>query len=239
MVKIIKYISTMVLFFICMNSYAAPHEYKAIYSLTLKGIEFANSEHKIEYNDEHKHWCLNTTSYTVSIFSLKEDYREENSCFNFNDSKYENDKTNSPQKNDYLSTKKYIFKRIKSNRQEKIVSEMKKGVLVSIFNDEHVEYDENSKIDRLVAQMFGYVLKKISVSDKGRQRIYNFENMGETNIKSIFGDTKVIKIKKTILNNKRSTITWYSTERNYLPLMIEQYRLDKLMFKATLIEYKE
>ena len=87
--------------------------------------------------------------------------------------------------------------------------------------------------------MFGYVLKEISVSDKGRQRIYNFENMGETNIKSIFGDTKAIKIKKTILNNKRSTITWYSTERNYLPLMIEQYRLDKLMFKATLIEYKE
>ena len=222
MKKIISIICATVFFFISMNSYAAPHEYKAIYSLTLKGIEFANSEHKIEYIDEHEHWCLNTISYTVSIFSLKEDDREENSCFNFNDSKYENDKVNLPQKNDFLSTKKYIFKRIRSNKQEKVTSEMKKGILVSIFNDEHVEYDENSKIDRLVAQMFGYVLKKISVSDKGRQRVYNFENMGETNIKSIFGDTRVIKIKKTISNNKRSTITWYSTERNYLPLMIEQ-----------------
>ena len=61
-------------------SYSEPHQYKAVYSFSLKGIEFANSEHNLTYDKNIDEWCINTISYTVNIFSLKEDTRTENSC---------------------------------------------------------------------------------------------------------------------------------------------------------------
>ena len=45
------------------------------------------------------------------------------------------------------------------------------------------------------------------------------------------------KTKKHIVNNKRSSLIWYSIEKNYIPVVIEQYRFDKLMFRATLKSY--
>ena len=62
--------------------------------------------------------------------------------------------------------------------------------------------------------------------------------MGDNKIKTIFGDTNVRIVKKNILDSKRSSLTYYSTDNNYVPVMIEQYRLDKLMFRATLENYE-
>ena len=47
------------------------------------------------------------------------------------------------------------------------------------------------------------------------------------------------KFKKDIVDNKRSSLIWYSIDNNYLPVMIEQYRLDKLMFRATLKSFED
>ena len=108
---IVKYI----IIFLCMSpilSYSEPHQYKAVYSFSLKGIEFANSEHNLTYDKNRDEWCINTISYTVNIFSLKEDTRTENSCFTFH--KTNNKDLNIPLLNGYLGFKSYHFERIRS-----------------------------------------------------------------------------------------------------------------------------
>ena len=227
----------MLLIILPLSSYSDPHEYKATYGLSSKGIEFANSEHNLFYNKDKNQWCINTVSYTVSIFSLIEDTRNEASCFSFTEKNY-NDDTSIPVEGGYLTFKSYSFERIRSEKQERVLSKMQKDNLVSTFNEEHKTFDKISKLDRLTAQMFGYTLNMIDISDKGRERQYNFEHIGDDNINTIFGDTKVKIMKKHIMNNKRSSLIWYSVEKNYVPVVIEQYRFDKLMFRATLKSYE-
>ena len=111
--------------------------------------------------------------------------------------------------------------------------------VVSTLDEKDVRYDDNSKLDRLTAQIFGYALNEISINDKGRERKYTFRHIRDDKIKTIFGDTNVKIIKKDIVNNKRSSLIWYSIDNNYLPVMIEQYRLDKLMFRATLKSFED
>lgn len=231
-----KFVLILLLITLPLSSYSDPHEYKATYGLSSKGIEFANSEHNLLYNEDKNQWCINTVSYTVSIFSLKEDTRNEASCFSFTKKNY-NEDTSIPVEGGYLTFKSYSFERIRSDKQERVFSKMQKNSLVSTFNEEHTTFDKNSKLDRLTAQMFGYTLDMIDINDKGRERQYNFEHIGDDNINTIFGDTKVKIMKKHIVNNKRSSLIWYSIEKNYVPVVIEQYRFDKLMFRATLKSY--
>ena len=47
--------------------------------------------------------------------------------------------------------------------------------------------------------------------------------------------TNTIVIQKLIENNKRSTLTWYAVDYDYVPVKIEQYRKKALKFTATLI----
>jgi len=235
--KFTKFILILLFWTVPLSSYSEPHEYKATYGLSSKGVEFANSEHNLFYDRNKNQWCINTVSYTVSIFSLIEDTRKETSCFSF--TKKNGDENASILVEDgYLTFKSYSFERIRSEKQERVLSKMQKDNLVSTFNEEHKTFDKSSKLDRLTAQMFGYTLNLIDISDKGRERQYNFEHIGDDNINTIFGDTKVKIMKKNIMNNKRSSLIWYSVEKNYVPVVIEQYRFDKLMFRATLKSYE-
>ena len=238
MCNAMRYIAILLVSTLPMYVYSEPHEYKATYSFTLKGVEFANSEHESVYDKENDEWCIKTISYTVSIFSLKEDTRTESSCFYY-------DKTNDTKiaavsvSNGFLQFKRYNYERIRSKKHELVVTKMVDNRFESTFNEEFIKYDTNSKLDRLTAQMFGYSLGEMNISDKGRERKYIFQHMGDNKIKTIFGDTNVRIIKKNILDNKRSSLTWYAIDKNYIPVMIEQYRLDKLMFRATLKSYKK
>ena len=78
-----KFVLIFLFFTLPLTSYSEPQEYKATYGLSSKGIEFANSEHSLFYDENKNQWCINTVSYTVSIFSLIEDTRKEASCFSF------------------------------------------------------------------------------------------------------------------------------------------------------------
>ena len=237
MYKFTKFILILLFWTLPLRSYSEPHEYKATYGLSTKGVEFANSEHNLFYDRNKKQWCITTVSYTVSIFSLIEDTRKETSCFSFT-KKNDDENASILVEDGYLTFKSYSFERIRSEKQERVFSKMQEDNLVSTFNEEHKTFDKSSKLDRLTAQMFGYTLNMIDISDKGRERQYNFEHIGDDNINTIFGDTKVKIMKKNIMNNKRSSLIWYSVEKNYVPVVIEQYRFDKLMFRATLKSYE-
>ena len=233
-------IAKYIIIFLCISpilSYSEPNQYKAVYSFSLKGIEFANSEHNLTYDKTRDEWCINTISYTVNIFSLKEDTRTENSCFTFH--KTNNKDLNVPLLNGYLGFKSYHFERIRSGEITSVVSKVIDSKVVSTLNEKDVRYDDNSKLDRLTAQIFGYALGEININDKGRERKYTFRHIRDDKIKTIFGDTNVKIIKKDIVNNKRSSLIWYSIDNNHLPVMIEQYRLDKLMFRATLKSFED
>ena len=79
----------------------------------------------------------------------------------------------------------------------------------------------------------------MKVSDKGRERLYSFSEIGRENIVTVLGNLDTVIIKKEIEGSKRSTITWYSYEKDFLPVKIEQYRLNRLMFTAKLETYRD
>ena len=214
---------------------SSPNEYNAIYVFYKSGIEFAESEHEMIYDKDLKQWCLYTSSNTSGLFSLKKDLRRENSCFE------NNIPENTSHKNigKYLVTMMYSFERKKSNYASKISSIKIKKNLVTSVNDQDIIHDKNIRIDRLIAQIFGYSLTKVKVSDKGRERVYKFNKISEENIKTVLGNIPTLVIKKEIEGSKRSTLTWYSVNHNFLPVRIEQYRLNKHMFTAVIKEYSK
>ncbi len=213
---------------------SSPVEYEATYIFTKNGLNFAKSSHKMIYNSELDIWCINTESKTIGIFSLKKDVREEKSCFKYTSSS-QNKNTN---KEFDLMTVDYNYKRSKSNEVSIITSQRIKNMLVTFADKKSINHAKEIKIDRLVAQIFGHSLKKVKVSDKGRERVYTVSVIGKTKIDSVLGKIDTVIIRKEIEGSKRSTITWYAQERNYLPVRIEQYRLNELRFKAEIHEYK-
>ena len=215
-------------------TFSSPVEYEATYIFTKSGLSFAKSSHKMIYNSEMDIWCINTESKTIGIFSLKKDVRKEKSCFKYTSSS-QNENTN----NGFdLMTIDYNYKRSKSNEVSIITSQRVKNVLITFADKKSINHTKEIKIDRLAAQIFGHSLKKLKVSDKGRERIYTFSIIGKTKIDTVLGEIDTLIIRKEIEGSKRSTITWYAQEKNYLPVRIEQYRLNKLRFKAEIDEYK-
>ena len=209
---------------------ASPHEYEATYTFHKSGISFAESKHKMMYIEKDDYWCISTESKSVGFFSLKRDKREESSCF-----KYESkNKSDTSQTNILLTTIKYVYKRFKSGYSSVIETKIIDNNLYTYLNQKKIKHSENILIDRLVAQIFGYSLNKIKVSDKGRERLYTFSLIGYENLDTVIGNLKTIIIKKEIEGSKRTTITWYSSDINFLPIKIEQYRLDELKFTAIL-----
>ena len=209
---------------------ASPHEYEATYTFHKSGISFAESKHKMMYIEKDDYWCISTESKTVGFFSLKRDKREESSCF-----KYESkNKSDASQTNILLTTIKYVYKRFKSGYSSVIETKKIDNNLYTYLNQKKIKHNDSILIDRLVAQIFGYSLNKIKVSDKGRERLYTFSLIGYENLDTVIGNLKTIIIKKEIEGSKRTTITWYSSDINFLPIKIEQYRLDELKFTAIL-----
>ena len=80
----------------------------------------------------------------------------------------------------------------------------------------------------------GVFEKTYNVIDKGRLREYTFTIHSDDVIETLFGKTNTIVIKRKIKNNKRSTLTWYAIDHNYIPVKIEQYRKKSLKFTAIL-----
>ena len=117
-----KYMGIIFLCILPILSCSEPRQYKAVYSFSLKGIKFANSEQNLIYNEKRDEWCMNTISYTVNIFSIKEDTRTENSCFTFHETS--NKSLNIPLLSGYLEFKSYYFERVWSGNIERVVSEM-------------------------------------------------------------------------------------------------------------------
>ena len=215
-------------------TFSGPVEYEATYIFKKSGLNFAKSNHKMTYNGELDIWCINTESKTIGIFSLKKDVREEKSCFKYTSSS-QNKNTN---KEFDLMTVDYNYKSSKSNEVSVITSQRIKNMLITFADKKSINHAKEIKIDRLVAQIFGHSLKKVKVSDKGRERTYTFSIIGKTKIDSVLGEIDTVIIRKEIEGSKRSTITWYAQEKNYLPVRIEQYRLNELRFKAEIDEYK-
>ena len=83
------------------------------------------------------------------------------------------------------------------------------------------------------------LLDHSALNDSSVSKIVNTsKEIGKTKIDSVLGEIDTVIIRKEIEGSKRSTITWYAQERNYLPVRIEQYRLNELRFKAEIDEYK-
>ena len=55
-------------------------------------------------------------------------------------------------------------------------------------------------------------------------------------IDTVFGETNTIVIKRVIENNKRSTLTWYAVDHDFIPVKIEQYRKKSLKFTVYLVK---
>ena len=75
------------------------------------------------------------------------------------------------------------------------------------------------------------------VIDKGRERNYIFKLVESETIDTIFGQTETVVIKRIIQGNKRSTLTWYAINHDFVPVKIEQYRKTTLKFTAYLTNY--
>ena len=136
-----------------------------------------------------------------------------------------------------IYTLDYNYRRDKSDHKDIIKSKRIENNLVTNLSKSNINHSKEIRIDRLVAQIFGYAFDKVKVSDKGREREYRFSHIKNEDIETVLGNLQTMVIKKEIDGSKRSTITWYSYEYSYLPVRIEQYRLNKLMFTATIREY--
>ena len=217
----------------------SPSIYTAKYSLQKNGIEFAHSEHNSVYFADSEEWCLKVNSYTVGIFSMKKDSRSEISCFNYDKKKHLDTISKKSEINDFVKTNNYKYTRVSSKKNQFIEIRRINNLLVTSKDGKTITHKANINIDRLVAQIFGYTYTNVLVTDKGRERMYTFEILGKETIPSPFGLTDALIVKKNISQSKRSTITWYSIENNYIPIIIEQYRLDKLKVTAKLINLEK
>lgn len=225
MIIILK-IPIFILLIISKNVFAL-EPYTAEYKFKNNGMTFAKSIHKLQRLDDS--WSFITNSTTVGIFSLKHDERMETSKFSIVNSK--------------PLTFNYEYYQEKSSKIQSIVTlRNQNNILISYIDDKMIMHNIKYQTDRLLTQVFGYKYIKddyIPTLDKSRERMYRFTLVGFENINTIFGDIKTIVVKKIIDKSKRSTITWYAIDYDYLPVKIEQYRLDELKFTAEISDYNK
>ena len=201
-------------------SISAPKIYSAMYSLKKGGIEFARSKHNLSYNSNLDEWCMTSYSYTVGIFSIKKDDRNETSCFTYNKSNHFDAMNSNVSSNDFVRTNTYTYNRTRGKKNNIVEVKRVDDSLVTVIDGTPTTQKSYASIDRLVAQLFGYTFKKIKVNDKGRERQYNFKIIGKETITTIFGTTESIVVSKKINDSKRNTLTWYSVNNDYIPVVI-------------------
>lgn len=73
--------------------------------------------------------------------------------------------------------------------------------------------------------------------DVEKMRVANVRNVGTKKVRTKAGDFDVVGIEHQKEGSSRKTTLWCAPELDYLPVVIEQYRKDKLNFRASLASY--
>lgn len=73
--------------------------------------------------------------------------------------------------------------------------------------------------------------------DVEKMRVANVRNVGTKTVRTRAGNFDVVGIEHQKEGSSRKTILWCAPELDYLPVVIEQYRKDKLNFRASLTSY--
>ena len=198
-----------------------------LYKLYKGEILFGKSSYSLYKKDNS--FFFEIVSKTDGVFKLKKDERIELSNYVINSGSI------SPLKYEYIREKKD-----------------KKDYIVTIFNGDSGVYTidngikkEHHKVadtlDRLSVQIAyqedlknGNFESTYTVLDKGRLRKYIYTIHSDDVIDTVFGETNTIVIKRVIENNKRSTLTWYAVDHDFIPVKIEQYRKKSLKFTVYL-----
>ncbi len=83
----------------------------------------------------------------------------------------------------------------------------------------------------------GNTAEQYTLFDVDKMRIANVSNAGEKEIKTKAGKFKVVGIRHQREGSSRITTMWCAPELDYLPVVIEQHRKEKLNFRAQLVSY--
>lgn len=73
--------------------------------------------------------------------------------------------------------------------------------------------------------------------DVDKMRVADVRNIGTKTVKTKAGNYEVVGIQHQKIGSKRVTTLWCAPELDYLPVVIEQHRKEKLNFRATLTNY--
>jgi len=79
--------------------------------------------------------------------------------------------------------------------------------------------------------------KQYTLFDVDGLKTINVRNIGRKTVKVRAGQFEAVGIEHQAENSKRVTTLWCVEELGYLPVIIEQHRLDKLRMRATLVSY--
>ena len=199
------------------------------YSIYKGKILFGKSSYILSKTGSNYYFEIKSS--TDGIFKMKKDERMESSNYVIDSKK--------------IIPITYLYSRKKKDKEEKLITNFKaNSTAITIVNGDSKEHSniENS-LDRLSVQIAfqedmrkGVFESKYNIIDKGRSRVYIYTLHSDDIIDTIFGETNTIVIRRTIENNKRSTLTWYAKDHDYIPVKIEQYRKDALKFTVYLEE---
>ena len=84
----------------------------------------------------------------------------------------------------------------------------------------------------------GHPSKLYTMFEVDRLRPVNITVLGEKEVEVPAGRFTVIGIRHQAEGSKRATTLWCAEELGYLPVIIEQHRLEELRVRATLVEYR-
>ena len=199
------------------------------YSLYKGEILFGKSSYVLSKINQN--YFFEIKSSTDGIFKMKKDERMESSNYIINNNK--------------INPITYVYSRKKKDKEEELITNFRRNSTAVTIDNGNTKEHSNTKdnLDRLSVQIAfqkdmkkGVFESKYKVIDKGRSRIYKYKIHSDGVIDTIFGKTNTIVIRRIIENNKRSTLTWYAVDHNYIPVKIEQYRKDTLKFTVYLDE---
>ena len=206
---------------------------KHTYTISKGNIEFATTINSLYQTNEKLIFEVHTS--TSGIFKLKKDIRKERSIFNILDNRIVSEEyTFSRQKKDGYEEYSTKISRDSSKKSNTFIEKNDKKETVAHPYIEDVQDRLSVQLDYKNKLKSGQYAQVYTVLDKGRVReyIYNAESLDT--ISTIFGETKCIVVKRVIKNNKRSTLTWYAIDEDFIPVVIKQYRKKNLQFTAEL-----
>tara|TARA_B100001778_G_scaffold334892_1_gene348643 strand:- start:2641 stop:3354 length:714 start_codon:yes stop_codon:yes gene_type:complete len=210
------------------NEIISKHDYK----LYKSNIHFASTTYILSKSESD--FTFQIISRTDGIFKLKKDDRKETSVFK--------------KHGDKVDPVSYIFSRKKRDKEDVIKTffNLNENYAYSLTNGKKTEHmDLEYSLDRLSVQIDyqnsmrnGVFEKAYNIIDKGRLRKYIYTIYSNEVIDSILGKVNAIVIKRSIENNKRSTLTWYAIDYDFIPIKIEQYRKNSVQFTVILDRIK-